>query len=123
MKITINWIEHEISELEAIRLLLDLKSREQFPKWSDVKTYKTLSEAKEKHVTKKIAELREQTKMSVDTLWQCIGLNRITTTKRLLKWWWSYSDLLIICYIFQIKLSDLEDWRALPPETDDESTL
>ncbi len=119
MKITINWIEHEISELEAIRLLIDLKSREQFPKWSDVKNYKLLSETKEKYVTKKIAELREQTKMSVDTLWQCIGVNRLTADSRLKKWWWRYSELLIICYVFNIKLSDLQDWRALPPKEDE----
>lgn len=123
MKITINWNEHEISELEAIRLLLDLKSREQFPKWSDLKIFKTLSEAKEKHVTNKIVELREQTKMSVDTLWQCIWINRITATKRLSKWWWWYAELLIICHIFNLKLSDIEDWRALPPENNDEHTL
>lgn len=119
MKITVNWIEHEISELEAIRLLLDLKSREQFPKRSDVKNYKLLSETKEKYVTKKIAELREQTKMSVDTLWQCIGVNRLTADSRLKKWWWKYNELLIICYVFNIKLSDLQDWRALPPEEDE----
>ena len=119
MKITINWNEHEISELEAVRLLTDLESREQFPKMSEVLVWKKLATHKEMHVTKKIEKLRKVLKMPVEKLWDCIWITRLTAAKRLSKWWWTYNELLTICRIFDLKLSDLEDWRSLPTKNND----